>query len=76
MFRWRYTRRGDIPFSPSWWVFVFPPGAYTLSTLSPALRWRWQPLEGPRAIFTLALLWLLVTWRTPAGLRSGHLWKR
>ena len=75
---WRYTQRGGIPFGLSWWALIFPLGAYSLSTLSLARLWKLQSLEGLGALFALALvlLWLLVAWRTLAGLRSGEVWKR
>jgi C4-dicarboxylate transporter/malic acid transport protein len=74
----RYLRRGPLPFGVGLWGLTFPLGAYTVATLQLARSWPTGALEWAAAALFLALvgLWLLVTTRTLAAIRTGEAWQR
>ena len=70
-----YVRSGGVPFTLSWWAFIFPLAAYTLATLEvfrytgvAAVYW-----YGVALAVLLALLWAATFGRTVAGVFSGRL---
>lgn len=70
-----YHRRGGIPFSLSWWAFIFPLAAYTLGTMkvaeffaAPAIRW-----YGMALTVLLAVLWAATAVLTVRALWTGKL---
>lgn len=73
----RYRRNG-LPYGIGWWVFTFPLGAYTVSTLTLARVWTMPVLEGIGVLLFLALIgfWVAVAFRTLRGLRTGEVWRR
>jgi C4-dicarboxylate transporter/malic acid transport protein len=67
---------GSLPFSLSWWGFVFPFGAWTVATILLAENW-------DSGLFTilawvsaavLSLMWVVTAARTLAGIRRGTIW--
>ncbi|MEZ5186804.1 MAG: hypothetical protein R2720_13765 [Candidatus Nanopelagicales bacterium] len=67
---------GQLPFSLSWWGFVFPFGAWTVTTIVLANTWDSTLFTILAWISTIILtgLWLVVTARTLAGIRAGTIW--
>lgn len=71
-------RRGyaRLDFTLSWWGFVFPFGAWTVasSVLAAAYDSSVFTVIAQVATAALLVLWLMVTVRTLAGMRSGTIW--
>ncbi len=70
-------QKSPLPFALSWWAFVFPVGAFTVSSgvLYQAVP---QPLflwVGLTALLGLMGLWLVVTWRTLHGVWQGSIFQ-
>ncbi|MGC8498284.1 MAG: hypothetical protein ACP5OV_02145 [Acidimicrobiales bacterium] len=68
-----YVRSGPLPFGIGWWGFTFPLGAFAVATLSLASVWDLSSLQwiGFGLFVLLFCFWLVVTWRTLWGLKSG-----
>jgi C4-dicarboxylate transporter/malic acid transport protein len=67
---------GQIPFTLSWWGFVFPLGAWAVATTTLADVWDSGLLTGLAWVATAALvaLWLGITGRTVLGIARGTIW--
>jgi tellurite resistance protein TehA-like permease len=70
-------QKSPLPFALSWWAFVFPVGAFTVSSgvLYQAVP---QPLflwVGLTALLSLMGLWLVVAWRTLRGAWQGSIFQ-
>ena len=70
-----YLKAGGVPFTLSWWAFIFPLAAYTLATLEvfqytgvTAVYW-----YGAILAALLAVLWVATFCRTAAGVFNGRL---
>ncbi|MEJ5312828.1 MULTISPECIES: hypothetical protein [Anaerolinea] len=74
----RVEKNGGIPYSPGWWGYVFPGGAFTALTLSLARTLNSSFFEIVGALFTLGLLflWIRVFWNTLKAVQNGMAWKR
>lgn len=72
---WHYARRGGVPFSLSWWAFIFPLAAYTLSAMRVADYFGSGVIKVYAAALTLLLvaLWSVTTVLTVKGVWSGRL---
>ena len=71
----RYLRSGGIPFTLSWWAFIFPMAAYTLSSFS-VYSYTQVELVYWYTLFLAALLilmWAATFMRSLAGMLSGKL---
>lgn len=74
---WRYLKQGGIPFSLSWWAFIFPLAAYTMASLKIAGYFS----SGLILIYTvlltllLAFLWLAAFIRSLGGALNGKLFQ-
>ncbi len=73
-----YLTRGGIPFGIGWWAFTFPLGAFTMATLVLSRIWQAFWMEGLAVLLTVLLLvfWLVVTFRSIQGIRTGEIWLR
>lgn len=71
----RYLRSGGIPFTLSWWAFIFPLAAYTIATFAVGGYTGLAAVKGYGLVllFLLALLWLLVAVKSMAGVLVGGL---
>ncbi|MBB6063345.1 C4-dicarboxylate transporter/malic acid transport protein [Thermosipho japonicus] len=70
-----YIRRGGIPFSLSWWAFIFPLSAYTMSTLNVYMYTKIKLIYW-YAIFLasiLTLIWVSTFVRSLIGTLNGKL---
>lgn len=71
-------RRGyrQVPFTLSWWGFIFPLGAWTVASTTLAQVWDSGLLTGMSWIATigLILLWLGIAGRTVMGVARGTIW--
>lgn len=67
---------GRLPFSLSWWGFVFPFGAWTVATSVLAQTWDAGLFDVLAWIATVVLvaLWLMTAFSTLAGIRRGTIW--
>ena len=67
---------GTLPFSLSWWGFVFPFGAWTVATTLLAQTWNAGLFDilAWAATLILCAMWLLTAIRTLAGIRRGTIW--
>lgn len=72
-------RRGydALPFSLAWWGFVFPFGAWTVSTTALAQAWDVEVLTVLAWIATVTLVagWLAITARTIKAVADRSIWK-
>ncbi|MBV4553275.1 TDT family transporter [Pseudomonas sp. SWRI102] len=70
----RYLREG-IPFNLGWWGFTFPLGVFALTTLKLAslLGLGFFNMFGCALVALLAVMWLIVGWRTLLGAWHGEL---
>ncbi|WP_434580174.1 TDT family transporter [Pseudomonas sp. Z5-35] len=70
----RYLREG-IPFNLGWWGFTFPLGVFALTTLKLAslLGLVFFNVFGCALVAMLAVMWLIVGWRTLLGAWHGEL---
>lgn len=69
----KYIRSGGIPFTLSWWAFIFPLAAYTLSTLA-VFSYLQVPLikiYGMFLVILLVILWLITFAKTLIGTLNG-----
>lgn len=71
----RYMRSGGIPFSLSWWAFIFPLAAYTLSSFNVFQYTRIPILRGYALLmaFLLIVLWVITFVKTLMGSVKGQL---
>lgn len=74
----RVEKQGGIPYSPGWWGYIFPSGAFTALTLSLARTLQSAFFETLGALFALGLLllWIRVFWNTLKAIQKGIAWKR
>jgi C4-dicarboxylate transporter/malic acid transport protein len=74
----KYLRTSGLPYGIGWWAFTFPLGAYTVDTLTLARAWKVNALDWLGSLFFVLLMafWVVVTFRTFAGMRSGEAWRR
>ncbi len=74
----RAEKNRGIPYSPGWWGYVFPSGAFTALTLALARMLNSAFFEMVGGFFTLGLLflWARVFWNTLKAIQSGTAWKR
>lgn len=72
---WHYAQRGGVPFSLSWWAFIFPLAAYTLSAMRMADYFGSGAIKAYAAALTVLLvtLWGATTVLTFRGVWSGRL---
>jgi len=72
---WRNLTKEGIPFSLSWWAFVFPLGAYAMSSLKMADYFKSQFVHNYAValIMVLAVLWTVTSIRTVKGALNGNL---
>jgi C4-dicarboxylate transporter/malic acid transport protein len=70
-----YIRQGKIPFSLSWWAFIFPLSAYILSTISIYHYLHYEFLHTFAMILTsvLSILFLITLTKTAIGMVSKKL---
>lgn len=71
----RYLRESGIPFSLSWWAFIFPLAAYAMSAYSVSAYLHLKAIfwyAGLLAVL-LTLLWLVVFARSAVALAKGEL---
>ena len=70
----RYLREG-LPFNIGWWGYTFPIGVYAVATLRLARVLHASFFAGAGAVLVsvLAVMWLIVGFRTVAGAWSGEL---
>jgi C4-dicarboxylate transporter/malic acid transport protein len=71
----KYLRNGGIPFTLSWWAFIFPTAAYTLSCLSSYSYIQIDMVFWYALVLTLLLLllWIITFIRTVTGTINGKL---
>ncbi|KLU62835.1 potassium-tellurite ethidium and proflavin transporter [Peptococcaceae bacterium CEB3] len=74
---WRYLKRGGIPFSLSWWAFIFPLVAYTMASQKIAAYFSSALILVYAALLTLllAFLWLITFVRSSGGALTGKLFQ-
>lgn len=74
---WRYFKNGGVPFSLSWWAFVFPLAAYTMASLKLANYFSSPLILGYTVLLTLLLtvIWVLTLVRTLGGVANGKLFQ-
>ncbi|CAA7601530.1 Voltage-dependent anion channel [Acididesulfobacillus acetoxydans] len=72
---WYYLKRGGIPFSLSWWAFIFPLVAYTMASQKIASYFSSSLILVYTVFLTLLLtfLWLVTFIRSLGGAMSGKL---
>jgi C4-dicarboxylate transporter/malic acid transport protein len=68
-------QKSPIPFALSWWAFVFPVGAFTVSTgvLFQAIPLAFFQWVGLSALTFLLILWLVVAANTVIGVGRGSI---
>ena len=73
----RYLKQGGIPFSLSWWAFIFPLGAYTMASFKLASYFSSSLIYWYTGLLTLLLvvLWALTFIRTLGGVANGKLFQ-
>lgn len=70
-------KKGGIPFSLSWWAFIFPMSAYTMASLKLSAYFG----SGVAIVYSillvllLAFLWIIAFARTAAGALSGKIFQ-
>jgi C4-dicarboxylate transporter/malic acid transport protein len=71
----RYLKQGGIPFSLSWWAFIFPLAAYTLSSINVYQMLKIGAVLWYSVILAilLAVLWIGTLARSLMGVFSGRL---
>lgn len=71
----RYLKVGGIPFTLSWWAFIFPTSAYTLATLTVYDYMKIEFVLGYGLILALLLIimWIVTFARTLLGSLNGKL---
>ena len=71
----KYIRTGGIPFTLSWWAFIFPLAAYTLSTLAVSNYLGVTMIKWYGLVLTLLLIvmWLITFVKTLIGTMNGGL---
>ncbi|MDI6879871.1 MAG: C4-dicarboxylate ABC transporter [Desulfitobacteriaceae bacterium] len=74
---WRYLKNGGVPFSLSWWAFIFPLAAYTMASLKLASYFSSALILWYTVLLTLllAVLWALTLIRTLGGVANGKLFQ-
>lgn len=74
---WRYLKQGPIPFSLTWWAFIFPLAAYTMASFKIAGYFNSSFIYWYTGLLTLllAFLWLLTFFRTLGGTFTGKLFQ-
>lgn len=74
---WRYLKNGGIPFSLSWWAFIFPLAAYTMASLKLANYFSSTLILWYTVLLTLLLtvIWVLALIRTLGGVVNGKLFQ-
>lgn len=72
---WNNLKHGGIPFSLSWWAFIFPLSAYTMASLKLSAYFGSGIAYGYSILLTilLAFLWIITLARTAAGAFSGKI---
>ena len=72
-----YWRRGELPFSLSWWAFTFPTGAFALASfrLSQLLPLPGIFAVGAVAFLLLVLFWMATLMRSLKGALDGSLFQ-
>ena len=67
--------KADVPFNLGWWGFIFPIGVYAVTTLKlgTVLHSSFFSIFGGCLVFLLAVLWLIVAYRTVVGAYRGNL---
>ncbi len=75
MINGRYLRETGIPFSLSWWAYIFPLAAYTMSAYSVAAYLHLVPVFWYAALLCglLVVLWLMVFARSVFATLKGDL---
>ena len=74
---WRYLKQGGIPFSLSWWAFIFPLVAYTMASQKIASYFSSSLILVYTVLLTLllAFLWSVTFIRSLGGALSGKLFQ-
>lgn len=74
---WRYLKNGGIPFTLSWWAFIFPLSAYTMASLKLANYFSSTLIRWYTVLLTilLAVLWTVTFVRTLGGVFTGKLFQ-
>lgn len=72
-----YMKQSGIPFSLSWWAFIFPLAAYTMASLKLGAYYQSTLVLGYTVLLTalLATLWVLSFIRTLGGSLNGKLFQ-
>ncbi|MBO8158192.1 C4-dicarboxylate ABC transporter [Thermosyntropha sp.] len=70
-----YVKQGSIPFSLSWWAFVFPLAVYTMSALKVGHYFNSGLVHGYAGLLTLLLFffWVISFAKTLKGIGDGSL---
>jgi Tellurite resistance protein and related permeases len=68
-------KRESIPFTLSWWAFIFPLGAYSMASLKIAAYFNSTPIYSYTILLTigLAFLWSKTLILTVKGIYNGSL---
>lgn len=71
----KYLKSGGVPFSLSWWAFIFPLAAYTMASLEVYSYTRVSPVfwYAVALAVLLAVLWAATFLKTLIGTLSGRL---
>lgn len=71
----RYIKNGGIPFTLSWWAFIFPTAVYTLSCLNVSQYLNIQAIQIYAVLLMILtlFLWVSTFLRTLAGIVNGKL---
>ena len=74
---WRYHKQSGIPFSLSWWAFIFPLAAYTMASLKIAGYFSSSLILVYALLLTLLLayLWLITFIRSLVNSLNGKLFQ-
>ncbi|HVJ47616.1 C4-dicarboxylate ABC transporter [Desulfitobacterium sp.] len=72
-----YLKHGGIPFSLSWWAFIFPLAAYTMASFKLGIYYQSNLVIGYTVLLTafLSVLWLFSFLRTLGGSLNGKLFQ-
>ncbi|AHF06260.1 C4-dicarboxylate ABC transporter [Desulfitobacterium metallireducens] len=72
-----YQKHGGIPFTLSWWAFIFPLAAYTMASFKLGVYYQSSLVLGYTALLTalLTVQWILSFVRTLAGSFNGKLFQ-
>ena len=67
--------RSEVPFNLGWWGYTFPLGVFAVTTLRLANVFDslFFDIAGALLVAVLAMLWLVVAWRTANGAYQGKL---